>query len=307
MSKKNLLALLAIIIIAGIVYYSFVTTPNNNNLDPVLSSNENNSQTEFNPKKCQYLIDGQILSDAEYFGNDVSADFNGDSLVDNASIIVKNSDGTGTFYYLVVALQQQDKSCIGSNAILLGDRIAPQTTGYKDGEIVVNYADRKQDEPMTAQPSMGISRYFKIETNTLIEIEKNKISSMMSEDYHNTDYGFSLSLPPSWENYSIIQSTWSGELLITPNTKYQGPKIIIRNPNWAEARRYQDIPVMIFTPTEWKLIVEENLSVSAAPIGPSKLGENSKYIFALPPRWYGFTDDLEQEQAVEITKTFKAY
>jgi len=126
-------------------------------------------------------------------------------------------------------------------------------------------------------------------------------------NYNNNEYGFTLTMPESWKDYSIVKEVWNGELLVAPNTKYQGPKIIIRNPNWTEAKHYQDIPVMVFTPAEWKLIVEENLGVSAAPIGPSKLGENDKYVFALPPRWLGFTDDMGQDQAAEIVKTFKAY
>jgi hypothetical protein len=42
---------------------------------------------------------------------------------------------------------------------------------------------------------------------------------------------------------------------------------------------------MIFTIDQWNLIQQEKISVSAAPIGPSKLGQNSKYIFALPARY----------------------
>ena len=47
-------------------------------------------------------------------------------------------------------------------------------------------------------------------------------------------------------------------------------------------------------------------SVSAAPYGPIKLGESNKYVFALPPRWVGFTDALGQNEAKEIVKTFMA-
>jgi hypothetical protein len=31
--------------------------------------------------------------------------------------------------------------------------------------------------------------------------------------------------------------------------------------------------------------VKEEISLGAAPIGPSKLGSNSKYVFALPARY----------------------
>ncbi len=305
MPRKKLIILIIIIILAGIFYFSFVAAPNNEDAREAKNQNYTSEKMVFNPKTCQYLIDGILVTDAQYFGGDITGDFNSDGRLDEASIIFQNTEGSGTFYYLVVAFNQTDESCRGSNAILLGDRITPQNIEYKDDQITVNYLDRKPDEPMSTPPSVAVSKYYKIEANTLIEI--NQASSTMTENYRNDKYGFSLSLPPSWQNYSIIESTWNGELLVAPNTKYEGPKIIIRNPNWTESKHYQDIPVMIFTPDEWKLISEENLGVSAAPIGPSKLGENGKYVFALPPRWIGFTDDIGQDQAAEIVKTFQAY
>ncbi|MCX6722630.1 MAG: hypothetical protein NT094_01005 [Candidatus Staskawiczbacteria bacterium] len=63
---------------------------------------------------------------------------------------------------------------------------------------------------------------------------------------------------------------------------------------------------MIFTPDVWQLVQEEKIGVSAAPIPPAKIGENEKYIFATPPRWYGFTDDVGFQEAVDIVKTFSA-
>ena len=41
---------------------------------------------------------------------------------------------------------------------------------------------------------------------------------------------------------------------------------------------------MIFTPGEWKLVAEEKMGVSAAPIGPAELGRNENYASALSPR-----------------------
>jgi len=59
----------------------------------------------------------------------------------------------------------------GTNAILLGDRIAPQTTEIKNGQVIVNYADRAAGEPMTARPSVGVSKYLKVEGTTLVEAQ----------------------------------------------------------------------------------------------------------------------------------------
>ncbi|MDD5738476.1 MAG: hypothetical protein PHY72_00905 [Candidatus Pacebacteria bacterium] len=106
----------------------------------------------------------------QYFGNEVKGDFNGDGLSDVAFLLTQNSGGSGTFYYIVVALKTAN-GYQGTNAILLGDRIAPQTTEFQNGDIVVNYADRKLDEPMIATPSVGVSRYFKIKEGRLTEVE----------------------------------------------------------------------------------------------------------------------------------------
>jgi hypothetical protein len=44
---------------------------------------------------------------------------------------------------------------------LIADRIAPQTTEYRDGLVVVNYAERRPGEPFTTPPSVGKSLWLK--------------------------------------------------------------------------------------------------------------------------------------------------
>lgn len=107
--------------------------------------------------------------------------------------------------------------------------------------------------------------------------------------YDNTQYGFCFLLPADWKGYRIITETWSGTVLDTQKTE-SGPQLLIRNPKWTKNDPWQDIPIMIFTPSQWKLVEADNLAVSAAPIGPAELGQNKSYVFALPPRWIGFTD-----------------
>ena len=61
----------------------------------------------------------------------------------------------------------------GSRSVnLLGDRIAPQTTEVSRNPrhknvIVVNYGDRRPDEPMTGQPSVGKSVYPILDAETV--------------------------------------------------------------------------------------------------------------------------------------------
>lgn len=127
--------------------------------------------------------------------------------------------------------------------------------------------------------------------------------------YTNNIFGFSISFTDSWSDYQVVQSSWDGQLINT-ETHYKGEKLIFKNPKLATENNFAGIPVMIITPEVWKLISEEKVAVSAAPIGPEKIGENSKYVFAIPPRWYGFADNLDQDKINEIlgiVKTFKTF
>jgi hypothetical protein len=150
----------------------------------------------------------------------------------------------------------------------------------------------------------GYSIYSVInkEKNYLAENPNKQIDSII---YQNKEYGFELNLTDSWKNYSIMIDSWEGRFLDGSEQQIQGPKIIIKNSKDTEVQCWQDLIVLIFNKQEWDMIEQENLSVSAAPIGPQKIGENQNYIFALPPRWVGFTDCLGQDEAQEIMKTFK--
>ena len=104
----------------------------------------------------------------QYFGNEAMGDLTGDGAADVAFLITQTGGGSGTFYYVVVALRTPD-GYEGTNAILLGDRIAPQTTEIANGEVIVNYADRKPGEPFTTPPSADASKYFRVENGILVK------------------------------------------------------------------------------------------------------------------------------------------
>lgn len=138
-------------------------------------------------KNATYEVDGQqvtlkdgfaevttpgLLSTVrtQYFGNEAKGDVNNDGKEDVSFFLNQNGGGTGTFYFVTVALKV-DGGYKGLNSIFLGDRIAPQNTEIKNGIITVNYADRLPDEPFTTKPSVGVSRYFKVENEKLVEIK----------------------------------------------------------------------------------------------------------------------------------------
>lgn len=154
-----------------------------------LRQNETKTVTEqADYKNIEYRINGQTvkLQDGmasvpaapgsasmvvtKYFGNELRTDLNGDGREDVAFLLTQESGGSGTFFYVVAALYTE-QGYVGSDAYLLGDRIAPQGIEVSQNPrqrqvIVVNYADRAADEPMTTAPSVGQSVYLKLNPET---------------------------------------------------------------------------------------------------------------------------------------------
>jgi len=119
-------------------------------------------------------------------------------------------------------------------------------------------------------------------------------------EYKNTTYGFTFALPETWKGHTVIDDTWTGDNWnVEPVQKESGPKISIRHPLWTVETPRQDIPILVFTPAQWDLIVREKMGIGAAPVGPSELGRNASYIFALPAR-YNFAFPAGFEEVSEI-------
>lgn len=146
----------------------------------VINENTNNRLALNNPTftvegKEVTLVDGESITDipdssskviTKYFGNEVTGDLDNDGREDKAFLITQNQGGSGTFYYLVAVLNTVD-GYVGSHALLIGDRIAPQTTEIDKNIIVVNYADRKAGESFDIQPSEGKSIRAILDKNTM--------------------------------------------------------------------------------------------------------------------------------------------
>ncbi len=75
----------------------------------------------------------------------------------------------------------------------------------------------------------------------------------------------------------------------------KGPIISIRHPLSTNENPRQDIPIMVFTMAQWRLVEEDKMILSAAPVGPGELGRDEKYVFALPARFnYADVDGREE-------------
>lgn len=114
-------------------------------------------------------LDSASMLRAQTFGEPVRGDLDFDGDEDAAVILVVNFGGTGTFYYVAAATDARN-GIEGTNAVLLGDRIAPQSLEIKNGVIVANYADRAPGEPFALPPSVGTTKYLMLRNGTLTDI-----------------------------------------------------------------------------------------------------------------------------------------
>lgn len=110
-----------------------------------------------------------IMATTAAFDAPMAGDLNGDGTDDAALILVRQPGGSGTFYYIAAALAA-DGTYRGSNAVLLGDRIAPQNLTIRNGVIHASYADRRAHEPMAVPPSVGRTKYLTLRDGMLVEI-----------------------------------------------------------------------------------------------------------------------------------------
>ncbi len=182
MNKNHFTLPISIAIFLVIVFFALIFI-NNKNTEKDLGTNVNTGiDVSEAHKNIKFIIDG-AEADTKYFGNEITIDLNKDLLDDKVFIVTHSPGGSGTFYYAVgaIATGNSDAPYIATSPLLLGDRIAPQTTEpgqtMADGikTVVINYADRKIGEPMTTQPSVGKSLVLKLDpkTNQFGEVVQN--------------------------------------------------------------------------------------------------------------------------------------
>ncbi len=117
--------------------------------------------------------------------------------------------------------------------------------------------------------------------------------------YLNGEYGFVFSLPGSWKGYTTVTETWEGLPVGGGEPVETGPLIRIRHPEWREEAPRQDIPIMVLTVKQWEALQAGEFHIGAAPMGPTELGRNDQYVFALPARYnYAFPEGYEEVEEI---------
>ncbi len=155
------------------------------------------TEVVFQPSSVTYFIDGQAITlmngnsadnKVSIFGQPVFGDLNNDSRDDAAVLLLEESEGSGSFFYVAAAINL-NSGIQGTNAVFLGDRIALQNLEIRGGQIIVNYVDHQEGEPMTTSPSVDVSAYFFIQDGILQKIEPSaKINSYLISDEDASKY-----------------------------------------------------------------------------------------------------------------------
>jgi hypothetical protein len=92
-----------------------------------------------------------MLERTSVISEPLSGDLDGDGDDDVALIIAHDPGGSGTFYYVSVAWNLSG-GYLGSNGVLLGDRIVLRQLAVRHGLLIVDYLEHGMAEPMTATP-----------------------------------------------------------------------------------------------------------------------------------------------------------
>ncbi|AKM84087.1 TPA: hypothetical protein DCZ46_00045 [Candidatus Campbellbacteria bacterium] len=174
--KKTLFFVGVLVIIVGFLWQVGLRMKDEKVVEEVSLGKDPQNSTYILDNEKITLVNGSFESDSDSkmivknFGEPVYGDLNDDGKDDAVLMLTQDSGGSGTFYYVGVALNSEDKGFAGTNLILLGDRISPQNIEIKNGIAIANYAERKEGDPFTTSPSVGVSKYMFVEESSLEEV-----------------------------------------------------------------------------------------------------------------------------------------
>jgi hypothetical protein len=142
-----------------------------------------------------YAINGQPVQPGDVTADgavsllaSVSGDLNGDGRDDQAAVLILNSVGSGTFYHLNAFLDDGNGAWRLVGEEFLGDRVTfdfldiyaegstSSITGipiHPDdfGNLVVAFFTRSREQSFSEEPSLYLTRHWKVENGVLVVIE----------------------------------------------------------------------------------------------------------------------------------------
>ena len=172
--------------------------------------------------------------------------------------------------------------------------------GYTDQELTADDLEKGAEVEVVFTDSPRLMIYPVSAQARIVRVMDSQPAN--ANVYQNTQYGFSFSLPESWEDYLILTEKWEGRSMdgrANGEIVETGPLVKLRHAQWTSQNPRQDIPVMVFTLNQWDLMQQGKFHIGAAPMNPKELGRNDKYVFALPARYnYAFPTGYEEVERI---------
>jgi len=119
---------------------------------------------------------------ASVFGRPLFGDLDRDGDEDAVVVIAYDSGGSGTFYYIAAAINQNG-SYSGTAGYLLGDRIIVQIVEYRNGGLLARYLDRRPTEPMSAPPTVRTALQLRFTGGKLIPVKSDTAEEQVLEGW----------------------------------------------------------------------------------------------------------------------------
>ncbi|HBU06541.1 MAG TPA: hypothetical protein DEB09_00480 [Candidatus Magasanikbacteria bacterium] len=180
------------------------------------------------------LVDGKMVEDkfeqeilpgekskniTELLSASELGDLDDNNLDDAVVILTQNDGGSGTFYYVSIALQASS-TYYGYNAIFLGDRILPKDIEFRQGIIIVNYKDHADGQAMTDEPTLERQRYFVFEEGILKELNYKKetieLTSPKPASFISSPLEITGQARGTWffeASFPIVLTNWDGLII----------------------------------------------------------------------------------------------
>jgi hypothetical protein len=119
---------------------------------------------------------------AAVFGRPLFGDLDHDGDEDAVVVIVYDSGGSGTFYYIAAAINHNG-GYKGTAGYLLGDRIIAQFVKFDDGLVQAHYLDRRPSEPMSAPPTVRMEIQLRLIDGKLTPVKSDTAEGQVLEGW----------------------------------------------------------------------------------------------------------------------------
>jgi hypothetical protein len=112
--------------------------------------------------------DSAIQNETDLTDTVAYGDLNNDGKEDAAVGLIQQGGGSGEFLY-IAAYISGNVSYKGTNAVFVGDRVQPKAIGIKNGVITFTYLDRGPNDPMSAEPTISVTKTYVYQNGQIVE------------------------------------------------------------------------------------------------------------------------------------------